>query len=102
MRVEKNGIRYFSFAELPTSNNKPKTKLNEELKTKFEKRHTCRVCKKPMTYLAGTNICACQNPDCKGRKVKVQQIDGTEIEEYRPCFHTIDDIGVSIASKIYQ
>lgn len=102
MRVEKNGIRYFSFTELPISNHKTKTKLNEELKIKFEKRHTCRVCKKPMAYLTGTNICVCQNPECQGKKVKVQQIDGTEIEEMRPYFHTLDDIGVSIASKIYQ
>lgn len=103
MRVEKNGIRYFSFAELPTSksNNKTNKKQNEELKTKFEKRHTCKICKQPMTYLDGTNVCVCQNPDCKGKKVKVVLSDGTEKNEFRPYFHTLDEVGVSIATRIY-
>ncbi len=102
MRVEKNGIRYFSFAELPTSNKTNKnTKQNEELKTKFEKRHACRICKQPMTYIDGTNVCACQNPECKGKKVKITMPDGTEKIEYRPYFHTLDEVGVTIATRIY-
>ncbi len=105
MRVEKNGIRYFSFAELPTSNNKQsknKQQNIEELKTKFEKRHKCIVCGKPLTWIPNTNVCACRNPEYSGKKVRLFDGDGNPYEEIRPYFHTIDKVGVSIASKIYS
>lgn len=103
MRVEKNGTRYFSFAELPISN--PKTnktnKISKDTKAKFEKRHTCRVCKQPLTWIDGTNVCVCQNPNCKGWITKTTDDEGNVKKEVKPFFHTLDETGTSIASKIY-
>lgn len=102
MRVEKNGIRYFSFTELPiSSKQKNKKKENNELKEQFENRHKCIACGEPLTWIPGTNICSCKNPNCKGKKIVIKDEDGTETVEYKPYYHILDVVGTSIAEKIY-
>ena len=102
MREEKNGTRYFSFAELPFPIKKTKKHNNDELRERFEKRHSCIVCHQPMTWIEGTNILACKNPDCRGRKIEKTLPDGTVKVEYKPYFHTLDIKGTEIAEKLYS
>ena len=101
MRKDKNGIRYFSFTELPFPSKKKKKKDYTELQERFEKRHKCIVCGEPLTWIPGTNVCSCKNPDCKGKKYTIKKEDGTEIIEYKPYFHMLDTVGVELAEKIY-
>lgn len=101
MREEKNGKRYFSFSELPFPIKKNKKQNIDELRERFEKRHTCIVCQQPMTWIQGTNIVACKNPECKGKKIEKKFSDGTTIVEYKPYYHTLDIKGTEIAEKIY-
>ena len=101
MRLDKNGIRYFSFAELPFSTKQKKKKNTDELRKRFEERHTCVVCGETLTWIPGTNICSCKNPDCKGKKYVYKDEDGTEFVEFRPYYHMLDVVGTSIAEKIY-
>lgn len=101
MRKEKNGIRYFSFAELPFPVKKQKKQNNDELRERFEKRHSCIICNQPMTWIKNTNIIACQNPECKGKKIEKELPDGTTKVEYKPYYHTLDIKGTEIAEKLY-
>ena len=102
MRKEKNGIRYFSFEELPFPKKQTKKQNNDELREKFEKRHLCVVCQQPLIWITGTNILACKNPECKGKKVEKILPDGTVKVEYKPYFHTLDEKGTKIAEKLYS
>lgn len=102
MREEKNGTRYFSFKELPFPVKEQKKHNNDELRERFEKRHLCIVCHQPMIWVSGTNILACKNPECKGRKVEKTLSDGTIKVEYKPYFHTLDIKGTEIAEKLYS
>lgn len=104
MRIENNGIRYFSFDELPFPKKKHKknNKKIDELRERFEKRHKCIVCEQPMTWVEGTNVMACRNPECKGKKVEKVLPDETVKIEYKPYYHTLDAKGVLIAETLYS
>lgn len=102
MRKEKSGDRYFSFSELPFPQKKQKKQNIDELRERFEKRHTCIVCHQPMTWIRGTNICSCKNPECKGVKHEKKFDDGTVMVEYKPFYHMLDVVGTEIAEKIYS
>lgn len=102
MRQENNGIRYFSFLELPFPSKQKKKKNNDELKERFEKRHKCIACGETLTWIVGTNICSCTNPECKGKKYTYKDENGEEVTEYRPYYHMLDNVGVAIAEKLYS
>lgn len=81
---------------------KKKTKDEQKLKAQQEKFvGTCRVCKKPLTWIEGTNICACQNPDCKGIKMTGTNEDGTEKVWYVPVTRTLNEKGMEIAERLF-
>lgn len=102
MRIEKNGTRYFSFAELPGVKPVKKAKPTEQQKEKFGKIHLCKLCKQPMKWIEGTNICVCQNPACKGYKSKKASEEGEETRiDYSPSFHYLDEKGVQFAETIF-
>lgn len=102
MREEKSGVRYFSFLELPFPVKKNKKQNNDELRERFEKRHTCVVCHQPLSWVKGTNIMSCRNPDCKGKKIEKTLSDGTVKIDYKPYFHILDIKGTEIAEKLYN
>lgn len=101
MRKENNGIRYFSFAELPFPSKKKKKKNNDEARERFEARHKCIACGEPLTWIPGTNICSCKNPECKGKKYTYKDENGEEYVEYKPYYHMLDTVGTSMAERIY-
>lgn len=98
MRVENNGTRYFSFQELPGVAKTKKTKGNDQQREKFGNIHRCKICKTPMTWIAGTNVCVCQNPKCKGMKSKRAE-DGAE--QFSLSFHTLRDKDVEMANSLF-
>lgn len=109
MRTEKNGNRYFAFSEVPLAS-KPKKKRNyqtpeerENSRRKFS--GTCRVCGGVLSYVAGTNVMVCKNPDCKGytRKIKNEEEDeDRERVEVFPVFRFLDNKGVEIAQSLFD
>ncbi len=71
MRKEKNGNRYFSFSEFAKDvfniPEKSTTKTDDDkvkdIRESFEKKHVCKVCNMPLTYVGG-NVMCCKNPEC--------------------------------------
>ena len=107
-RKDKNCTEHYtSFEELGKAwGLKPvtkRTKNEEKLKAQREKfLGTCKVCKNPLTIISGTNVLACQNPDCKGIKMTGTNEDGTEKIWYIPVSRTLDDKGFSIAMNLFD
>ncbi len=87
MGKTKEDNRYFGFDDLLTRyykvKPKSKSKQNEELKAKFEKRHVCHTCKSPLVYVGG-NVMTCKNPECAS-----------------PNFELLDAQGKAIANSLY-
>lgn len=77
IRTENNGIRYFSFQEIPGFK-KPKEKKNKE---EFGK---CKACGEPLVLIEDTNVYVCNNPKCKGIFSKKQ-------DKHYPSYRLYDD-----------
>ena len=79
-----------------------KEKLAQQRET-FCGKHLCQSCKQPMTWLEGTNQMVCNNPDCLG--IKHEQIINEETGEtkvwYSPSYDVLDDLGATIAEKLF-
>ena len=82
---------------------KKKTNDKEKLKAQQEKLvGICKACKKQLTWIEGTNICVCQNPDCKGIKMTRQNEDDDEKVWYIPVVRTLNDKGMKIAESLFN
>lgn len=81
-------------------------KTNDQTKLKAQQEKlvgTCRVCKKPLTFILGTNTCACTNPDCKGMKMSSKnEEDGTERVWYIPVTRVLNDKGMEIGNNLFS
>jgi len=99
-------VHYSSFQELAASmglskpGKKNKKKI-EYLQDRFNKKHKCRACGQPLTFMGG-NIVACTNPKCKGIKTTRKLDDGTEIVSYITSYKLLDEVGSNIASRIFN
>lgn len=107
MREEKSGNRYFSFSEVaeafgvkPKKDNTSPEKLNK-LKNDFARRHVCRSCKHPLTWIGGS-VMTCTNPECKGIKHVTKNEEGQDKVSYLTSYELLDEKGASIASRIYE
>lgn len=107
MRKDNQGNEHYSsFSELASSmgiqkaHNKNKKKI-EYQKEKFGKKHRCKACGEPLTFIGG-NIVTCTNPKCKGIKNVKKLDDGTEVVTYLTSYELLDDIGTNIASRIFE
>ena len=97
---------YASLAELREGFGlKPiRKKTNDEDKLRAQQEKfvgTCRACKKPLTWIEGTNICACQNPECKGIKMTSTNDDGTEKVWFIPVTRILNEQGMEIAERLF-
>ena len=63
---------------------------------------TCKCCKQPLTYLSGTNVLACCNPDCKGIEMKSKNEDGSINVWYIPVTRILDEKGMEIAMNLFD
>lgn len=107
MRKDNHGNEHYSsFSELASSMGlqRPSTKNKKKIeyqKEKFNKKHKCKACGEPLTFIGG-NIVTCTNPKCKGIKNIKKLEDGTEIVTYLTSYELLDDIGTNIASRIFD
>lgn len=80
-----------------------RTKDAEKLQSQREKfLGTCRVCKKTLSIVSGTNILCCQNPECKGLKMTGKSKDGLDKEWYIPVTRVLDERGAEIARNLFD
>ena len=105
MKNETSGKIYHSFEEIAQEvfHLKPYkrvTKDKQKLASQREKfLGTCPFCKRPLHYVYGTNVVACDNEDCKGKKVKFE--DGTEI--CKPYYRIlVGENSSTIGSTIFE
>lgn len=85
--------RYTSFAEAAIAMGYEPIKSNKGVPNKrrdeFLKKHTCPVCKEPMTWVSETLVMSCKNPKCKGMVIKTKNEDGTITKSKRPSYHML-------------
>lgn len=98
---------YTSFAELAKAFGlepvKKQTNDKEKLKIQREKfLRDCPVCKNKLSYIYGTNICACKNIECKGIKKTSTNPDDTENVWYIPVVRILDEKGMEIAMNLFE
>lgn len=104
MRNNTNGKVYYSFDEIGQElfGLKPyKRVTNDKQKLASQKEKflgTCPYCKQPLKYVYGTNVLACENEKCRGKRVKFE--DGTEIS--KPFFKILSDKGMDIGTTIFE
>lgn len=90
MKKKSNGKRYYSFDEIGQElfGLKPYKRVTKDKQKLAEQRSkflgTCPYCKQPLHYVYGTNVVACDNPDCRGKKTVIKEEDGTEKVSYKP------------------
>lgn len=73
----------------------------EKKKEKFLKRHTCKICGQPLSFVQGTNVMICTNPECKGIEQKKYE-QGKEITVHESFYSLLDDRGIQIANMVYN
>lgn len=94
--------RYYSFEDVAINEfgMKPSKKITndkERLKKQQEKYlGACPYCKEPCTYIEGTNVIACTNEKCKGKKITFE--DGTVI--YEP-FVKVKQCGAEVGIRLF-
>lgn len=101
--------RYTSFKDLRAAwGLKPLTKKRtkdakklESQRESFCKKHLCRACGNPMTYIGGNQM-VCSNPDCLGIKHEREGKDGNIEVSYSPSYELLDDKGAVIAYNIFD
>lgn len=98
MRQEKNGIRYFSFQEMPDMPKHEKTTYGDKKREKFL--GVCKICKAPLSYVSGTNVIVCTNEKCRGIQIKKKGDEG-EIKNL-PIFRLLDEKGMNKAEALFK
>lgn len=81
-----------------------RTKDEERLQKQREnfcKRHICKGCGKPMSYIGGTTM-TCTNEKCKGVREERTDKEGNVIVTYSVSYSLLDDKGAEIASNIFD
>ena len=95
MKNDLNGKKFYSFEEFGVayglSPRNRQTKDKQKLASQREKFvGKCRVCGQLMTWIEGTNIVACKNPDCKGYKYDtVNEKTGETKVSYAPVYRIL-------------
>jgi hypothetical protein len=100
---------YFSFEEMrkawgfdPISKKTKNEKKLKQQQENFIKKHKCKACGEPMTFINSSNAMACTNEKCRGIKVVKKDKEGNEIVIYEPSFDILDDTGAVIAQNIFN
>ena len=99
---------YHSFAEWAEGeyNAKPMTGRTRD-KQKLESQRAkflgiCPFCKQPNKFIYGTNIIACVNPKCEGKKITITNDDGTETIKYIPYTKILSEKGMEIGNVLFD
>ena len=108
MSKKTNGKTYYSFDEIGQElfGLKPHSRVTRD-KQKLESQRTkflgqCPFCKQPLKYVYGTNILACENKDCRGKKITITDENGEEQIIYKPFYKMLSGNGLTIGSVIFE
>lgn len=98
---------YTSFDELREGFKLPPIKKRtsdaEKLKVQQEKfLGTCKVCKSQLSLIKGTNVLACQNPNCSGVKMTSTDEEGNEKVWYIPVSRMLNSKGLEIGLNLFD
>ena len=77
------------------------TKKLESQREAFCKKHLCKACGRPMTYIGGNQM-VCSNQDCMGIRFERKGKDGNTEVHYSPSYELLDDKGAVIAYNIFD
>lgn len=108
MKKNSKAKTYYSFDEIgqdlfglkPT---KKVTKDKQKLQSQREKfLGVCPYCKQPPVYIYGTNVVACQNEKCVGKKITYRDESGEEVQTFKPFIKTLSEKGTEIAMNIFE
>ena len=101
-----NKKKYYSFEEVAINEFGMKPRKNvtsdEGKLKKMQEKYlgTCPYCKEPCSYISGTNVVACQNEKCKGKKITITNDDGTEKVIYEP-YVRVKDCGAEVGIRLF-
>lgn len=107
MSNKSRGKIYHSFDEIGQElfNLKPyKRVTNDKQKLASQQEKflgTCPYCKQPLKYIYGTNVLACANEKCRGKKISITEEDG-ENYIYRPYYKMMSEKGLAIGTTIFE
>ena len=86
-------------------NSKPLTgRTNDKQKLESQREKfvgVCPFCKQPNKFIYGTNIVACVNEKCNGKKITVANDDGTESVRYIPYTRILSDKSMEIGNTLF-
>lgn len=108
MSKELNGKIYYSFDELGQEvfGLKPyKRVTNDKQKLAAQKEKflgVCPFCKEPLNYVYETNIVACRNEKCRGKKITYKNKDGEEVITYKPYYRMLSGNGSEIGTILFD
>lgn len=108
--MSKNNLAktYYSFDELGQDlfglkPSKKVTKDKQKLQAQREKfLGVCPYCKQPPKYIYGTNVVACQNEKCQGKKLTYKNELGEDIQVFKPYIKTLSEKATEIAMNIFE
>lgn len=78
-----------------SNENKSKCSKNKEKQIRFL--GTCKVCGQQLTYISGTNVLVCKNPECTGIVLSKKNGDTYSI----PINRMLNERGVEIAQTLF-
>ena len=99
---------YHSFAEWAEAEYgiKPTKKVTRDKQKLTSQREkfvgTCPYCKEPCTYIYGTNVVACTNEKCKGKKMVSKNSEGEDRVSYKPYFRLVNEKNMEIGKTIFD
>lgn len=108
MSNKANGKIYHSFDEIGQElfNLKPQRRVTRDKQKLVSQREkllgTCPHCGQQLRFVYGTNVLACVNEDCKGKKYTNTNANGEEIVRYKPYTKIMDDRQAMIANIIFD
>lgn len=108
MSSKSGGKVYYSFDEIGQElfGLKPQrrvTKDKQKLESQKEKfLGTCPFCKQPLKYVYGTNVLACDNEKCRGKKITTSNSEGEDNVTYRPFYKIMSEKGLAIGTTIFD
>lgn len=93
---------YTSLEQLREDFHLPKISKKSKNKEKVAKQQEqllgkCKVCGNPLSYIYGTNVLACTNEECKGKKITAKSGE----EFYVPVVKILDNKGTDIAINLF-
>lgn len=107
MANKSRGKTYYSFDEIGQElfGLKPYRRVTKD-KQKLEAQRdkflgTCPHCGEKLGYIYGTNIVACINENCKGKKIVTKNDAGEEEIKYKPYFRILRDNGSEIGTTLF-